>query len=549
MTTQLSVAEPARPLRPPIAMSWRRSQQSGLQPADAIQVSRDVDFDGSSRLLAATRPVLDGARSALSGVRAGGLLADAGGTIVGRFFGDADLDAVTDAAGGCFGVPFDEAHTGTNAIATCLETRTPVDVLGTEHYLQCLKAFDCYGLPILNPMTQRLEGVIDLMVDAGCDGRHRRALQVVLDQMVREIEMRLVSDYDPDVQMSLAAFQALTRRTDDPVILFGREFVLHSRRTLDELTPPDLVALEQCAGEAANGDSVTMTLASGREVAVEAARAPKGRPVLLRIRGGIRGRPSVPRTLGRALSITERIDARIAELAAGCANVLVVGERGAGRSHTARRLAGPGAVVLDAAALTDATALTCAGAALVVEEVHTLDPALVPAVAAALTAPAGPRVVLTAVSEARDDLGYVGSLCTEWVELPPLRERLADVPAIAEGMLAQLSADRAHPLRLSAPVLDLLRRHRWPGNMAELAAVVAHSAGRLSVGDIAVTDLPGRYQRVRTVRSGLTPFEQAEWDLIERTLSACDWNKVHTARRLGISRSKLYARLRYFQIE
>ncbi|MFD6058271.1 sigma-54-dependent Fis family transcriptional regulator [Rhodococcus wratislaviensis] len=534
-------------LRPAIAMSWRRSESFGLEPANPIVGPAKLEFDASSRLLQAATPVLDSVRESLSGVRAGGLLADSSGTIVGRFFGDADLAASTDRFGGCLGMPFDESRTGTNAIATCVETREPVTVVGEEHFLECLKSFDCYGLPIINPVTRRLEGVIDLMVDTGFEHRQRRALEVVLDRMVREISMRFLADYDPDVQHSLIAFHALVRRTDDPVVLFGRDFVLHNRRALDELSTSDLSELEQHAMAGGHSTEVRLILESGREVAVQVASPSHGQPALLRVRSNVRERSPVPRTLGRTKSVTDRIDERLDALAARRTPVLVIGERGTGRSRAAHRIAGKGAVVVSAAdfahePVTDSTA------ALVIEEADCLSSRAVAEVAETIRA-GNRRVVMTTVRDAgHKDIDYLGGLCTEWVELPPLRERTEDVAQIANSILRELHAGRAPQVRLSTPVIDLLRRHRWPGNLAELAAVLAEISSRRSAGDISITDLPTRYQRLSAVRSKLTPFEQAEWQLIERTLVACDGNKVHTAKRLGISRSKLYARLRYFQI-
>lgn len=534
-------------LRPSIAMSWRRSEIYGLDPTNRIGGSSELEFDYSSRLLRAASPVLESISNSLNGIEAGGLLADSSGTIVARFFGEADLASRADRFGGRIGAQFDESRTGTNGIATCVETREPVTILGSEHYLECFKSFDCYGLPIINPVTRRLEGAIDLMVNTGFE--HRRALEVVLDRVAREISTRYFADYDPEVQQSLIAFHTLVGRTDDPVVLFGRDFVLHNRRALDELSKSDLSELEQHAMEGAHAAEARFTLESGREVAVQVASSDIGQPALLRIRSNVRERRPVPRTLGRTRSVTDRIDGRLDALAELSTPVLIIGERGTGRSRAAQRIAGEGNIVISAVDF-DHRSAPESGAALVIEEADCLSARAVAVVAQMIRA-GQRRIVMTAVRDANhshNDIDYLGGLCTEWVELPPLRERPEDIAQICNVILREHRNGEMTELRLSSPVLGLLRRHRWPGNLAELATVLSEISNRRSAGDIAIADLPSRYQSLSAVRSTLTPFEHAEWDLIVRTLDACDGNKVHTAKRLGISRSKLYARLRYFQI-
>ncbi|MFV0472875.1 MAG: helix-turn-helix domain-containing protein, partial [Pikeienuella sp.] len=62
------------------------------------------------------------------------------------------------------------------------------------------------------------------------------------------------------------------------------------------------------------------------------------------------------------------------------------------------------------------------------------------------------------------------------------------------------------------------------------------------------TDLPTRFQ-AKPGRTNLTVLERAERDAIVRTLAVCKGNKTQAAARLGLGRSTLYVRLRYFGIE
>ncbi|MBY3985624.1 hypothetical protein HQO84_01505 [Rhodococcus fascians] len=537
-------------LRPQIAQSWHRSHLSGLDRSHALMPQRDPDMDISSRLLRAATPVLERARGALDGVRAGGLLTDGTGIVVGRYFGNRQFEAVCTRLGGSLGMHFDEPHTGTNAIATALETRAPVVVLSEEHYLECLHPFDCYGVPIFNPVTRRLEGAIDMVVFAGST-EFWPALRLLLDQLVRDIETRLMSDYDYELQKSVAAFQALCQRTQDAAILFGDDFLLQNRRAQSDFSPTDLELLKQVANTVNREQTVAVTLESGRDVTVQYARADSPRRhTLLRVRSDARSRLVVPRAPGEAATVTERIDRKIVELSHAVAHTGIIGERGTGRTYAARSVAGPGALLLDGATMTrgDLTRVSSHRGTVVVDDMDDANPDILASFASTVSTSLVTRFVVVSTPARTDSADYVLSLCPERLDLPPLRARLADVPSLADRMLTSSDSPDGRGLRLSRAVHDLLQHHVWPGNLAELRAVIDDVVGRRSVGDISIADLPQRYQRPSTPRRGLTALEQAEWSVIQETLTRFDWNKSHAAKELGISRSKLYARMRYFAI-
>ena len=74
---------------------------------------------------------------------------------------------------------------------------------------------------------------------------------------------------------------------------------------------------------------------------------------------------------------------------------------------------------------------------------------------------------LVARGEFREDLYY--RLRGVVLEVPALRQRLADLPLVAAAILERIAAERrTRPKRLSAAALDALARHAWPGNVREL---------------------------------------------------------------------------------
>lgn len=535
--------------RPEIALSWHRSELAGLTPDRVIKGDAE-DFDSASRLLHAAGPVLERLSEDISGMRAGGLLADQDARIVASYFGDTSLAAATEAVGACPGMRFDEETSGTNAIATSFETREAVHVHTDEHFLEIMRDFSCYGAPIVNPLTGRLEGVLDFMATPDTDPQ---LMKVTTENAVRAIIERLLDGFDPDVLHSLAAFKAIARRTDDAVVLFGRDFVLCSEGTFDMIGPVDLNSLSDIAQDLATGDCVMeLELESGRQVSLRSTRLADAGSILLRAREGERSRAVVvPRQGASPISQNSRLVQRLDDLAARKTSTLVLGEPGAGRTWASLRLTAEGDVQCyhgtDFREEDDIEFVRSRTGPVVIENAGALPAAARHAVAQMVTA--GRRIILTADTgeTSRENLSYLGSLFAEWVELPPLRERLDDLGEISADLLEQLCDGRRRTL--SARALRVLKTHDWPGHLNELAIVLRHALDEAPPGRlIDVTDLPTRYQTPRHSRPGLTPIEQAERHVVESTLNACGGNKAQTARQLGISRSKLYDRLRYFQI-
>ena len=133
------------------------------------------------------------------------------------------------------------------------------------------------------------------------------------------------------------------------------------------------------------------------------------------------------------------------------------------------------------------------------------------------------------------------------IVLPPLRERAADIPILAEHFLAEFAHSlKRRPARLMDDACMALMTHDWPGNVRELRNVLERAA-ILSDGDI-----DGRHVSFRT-RCRIAPptadLRTTERVTIERALEDTAWNKSQAARRLGLSRTQLYWRLRRYGLE
>jgi transcriptional regulator with PAS, ATPase and Fis domain len=160
----------------------------------------------------------------------------------------------------------------------------------------------------------------------------------------------------------------------------------------------------------------------------------------------------------------------------------------------------------------------------------------------------------------REDLFY--RLNVFHIHLPPLRERMDDIAAIAEGLIADLN--RKHECRvggISSEVLELFQGHAWPGNVRELRNVLERAVILAGEGLIEPRHLPafllGRSMAAAASAAGPTEgegvrfqigttVEEAEKGLILRTLEHTKNNKTRAAEILGISLKTLHNKLKEY---
>lgn len=152
----------------------------------------------------------------------------------------------------------------------------------------------------------------------------------------------------------------------------------------------------------------------------------------------------------------------------------------------------------------------------------------------------------------RRDLYY--RLAVLRLTIPPLRERGDDVVLLAEHFLLGIAAKQARtPPRFDPAVLDLFRRHAWPGNVRQLRNViesmlVLSRGDRLSLRNVPAELLDGDIDPARAKTGVEAPFFPTSLKLSERAtiqavLAQCRGNLTEVARQLGIARSTLYRRL------
>ncbi len=146
----------------------------------------------------------------------------------------------------------------------------------------------------------------------------------------------------------------------------------------------------------------------------------------------------------------------------------------------------------------------------------------------------------------RKDLHYRLAQCA--VQVPPLRERVEDIPALAQNFLQRLrERDLLNVFEASPDSLAELARRRWEGNVRELQAVVeaaayqAHFAGRsvIEPSDLGAAGSTRELSRAPNSSSLHAQVEQFKSEAIARALEQTSGNQVQAARLLGVDRGLL----------
>jgi two-component system NtrC family response regulator len=131
--------------------------------------------------------------------------------------------------------------------------------------------------------------------------------------------------------------------------------------------------------------------------------------------------------------------------------------------------------------------------------------------------------------------------------VPALRERVEDIPVLAEHLLRRHRSDGADQQLFTEAAMERLKSHSWPGNVRELANVVEHAAILCESLPIDSDDLPqhfGKRQLRKEIRdSEPKTLRELEMVAIEDSLRRHDGNKPAVAAELGVSLKTLYNKL------
>jgi two-component system NtrC family response regulator len=146
----------------------------------------------------------------------------------------------------------------------------------------------------------------------------------------------------------------------------------------------------------------------------------------------------------------------------------------------------------------------------------------------------------------REDLMF--RINTFEIRIPPLRERVSDLDALADHLLRRHRADaKPGQVIIDDETRALLRAHVWPGNVRELANVLEHAAILCDQLPITPEHLPRQFgqRQLRKELRDAGPMSLREWELmaIEQAIKRHEGNKPAAAEELGVSLKTLYNKL------
>ena len=145
----------------------------------------------------------------------------------------------------------------------------------------------------------------------------------------------------------------------------------------------------------------------------------------------------------------------------------------------------------------------------------------------------------------RKDLFY--RLNVIHIELPPLKQRLEDIPFLVEHFVQKMAIKKhCGPYNVTDEAMSILKNHSWPGNIRELENVIEYAVN-FSDGIIIPEHLPNYLDRQNTklhVKTKQNPSAQAELDWILSALKRSHMNVSKAAKELDMSRSTIYRKLK-----
>jgi DNA-binding NtrC family response regulator len=155
----------------------------------------------------------------------------------------------------------------------------------------------------------------------------------------------------------------------------------------------------------------------------------------------------------------------------------------------------------------------------------------------------------------REDLYYRINVVT--IDLPPLRERVGDIPLLAKHFLWTYCArHNKQKLGITDEAMQYLERYPWPGNVRELENLMERAVLLSKDKFIGVEDWPdsikdgqGDYQKTYRTMNLKEVRAEPEKRLIMQALEANNWNRQETAKALQINRTTLYKKMKRYGLD
>jgi transcriptional regulator of acetoin/glycerol metabolism len=553
-----------------VLASWRRSVGAGVSDlANAPDIPYFNDLDLRSRFVHCALHVIERLEREMGDLPVSIVLTDQHSRLLVRRDSDRSLAGKWDAVSFAPGFAYAEDMVGTNAVGTALETGEAVFIRGPEHLWENITAYACAGAPIRDPLSRRVQGVLDL----SCLAKDSNPMmRVLVQEAARDIEVALRAEGTLNQRAALDRFLQVSRSSRSPVLsLSGGVFMIDARAS-GQLSPLDQGCLRETAAElldARDGTVVDIDLPTGRvarvrtnlvtvgtkmagtvlevDLAAPSARArrtPAAHPV------------SIAEVPGRS-SAWRRVCGELQEFARAARPLILTGEPGAGKltlvAATHRRMrptipmvtvdcrvSGPTTTARfrEATEQERPTIVLAHLDELSDEHVEDLGHQLW----SANQAKPGGWIVATMAATASAGHSQLDGVLRHFVgsvTVPALRHHVDDLQQLVPHLLRKLAPRR--PVACTPGAMRVLLGYNWPGNVTELRDALRVALTRRPAGDLREADLPEKC--FASSRRTLTPMEIVERDAVVRALVEAGGNRVKAAGILGIARSSLYRKI------
>jgi sigma-54 dependent transcriptional regulator, acetoin dehydrogenase operon transcriptional activator AcoR len=581
-----------------VAASWRRSASSGVRPHE-VASDFHAELDLRSRLVRCAHPIIQRLSDEVADIPISIALTDSRARILSRTDSNAWIGRLLDNVHFAQGFGYAEGSVGTNGVGTVLESGQSEHIVGPEHFVESLQTFSCAGAPIRDPLSGRIEGVLDVSC---LSDQSSPVMHSLVRSAAHSIEHNLLLDRSQPQQALFDAYTRIDARCRDAVMAVGQRVVMANTMMQTLLDLGDHQALQDHTRFLMARHNVVdneLNLPSGARVRLRGSRemagaeiagmivvasvlAEEDRPVHLSSRSAAGA--------GRVLTKTKRPDAatppqgtsprrfrsadgqtpawRAAatdiEVALRAHDaLLVLGEPGTGRFTLIAQLYhlvhGNGrSVALHAEDINQAPEDTialllqsdAAPTLYIMRDIDRLTEATIDRLIDAIRCapePTSPIYLAATAAEAPPHDAPYRALLPYFrasVTIPPLRHRGADIAALATAMLAELAPHR--DIRLTRDALRVIMRYRWPGNTRQLKEALTAALSKRPVGALEAPDLPAFCHS--TLRSSLRHVDEVERDAIVKALNDANGNRVAAATALGLARSTLYRKIKLYGI-
>lgn len=548
-----------------VSEAQRRSQHYGLDP-HRTEIPHVGEPDrAAADLIDLSAPVLDDLLAQLSDSSLAVVMADREGRLTRNDAPAATTRAAMQQRSLEVGFSLAEADVGTNGVGTSLQTKRPTVVVGDNHFLQRFHGFTCAHAPIINPVSDRVEGTVGIVCPA--DQTSPLLLPTAIG-MAGAIGDLLVDAATPEERFLLEQFLQRRSGPRNAVATIGKGVLIASSAAQRLLTGVDTTELwprihaglqpggafetrvDRPAGPSLHLRCQPLHRGGAVEGAVlEFVAPPRTKPPARRSRR--------PRQLGNLVGSSATWQTVVHDalsMVSLAEPVLIVGERGTGRLSIARAMAAarmtdtavqifdPSDPVVEGTRewLLRAQDTLRSDAIVVLRRADQFPDDVAAALATMLARPTGARVMATAEASRADQPGraaLLDQLRVFQIEVPPLRSRREDIGALVSHFSEQFGRRNIDP-----NITNLLYRQSWPGNVTELQQTLRAANATAKNAPLGVHHLP-RHIRAAPSRKPLHGLRQQEADAIVAAIDATS-TRAEAAAQLGISRATLFRRIK-----